>query len=77
MGGIMNLIEKIGVKFFSKDGTIELPPHEAKKDAGTFILAMMSAIIASIFLNNSGTMIVGVCVYIFFRFKQRGPYSDF
>ena len=74
---MVDLIQTIGNKFFSKDGTIELPPHEAKKDAGTFILAMMSAIIASMFLNNSGTMIVGVCVYIFFRFKQRGPYSDF
>lgn len=77
MVGTMNLIEKIGDKFFSKDGCIDLPPREATKDAGTFILAMMSAIIASMFLNNSGTMIVGVCVYIFFRFKQRGPYSDF
>ena len=74
---MVDLIQTIGKKFFSKDGTIELPPHEAKKDAGTFILAMISAIIASMFLNNSGTMIVGVCVSIFFRFKQRGPFSDF
>ena len=74
---MVNLIQMIGKKFFSKDGQIDLPEKEATKDAGTFILAMMSAIIASMFLNETGVVFVGLGVYIFLRYKQRGPFSDF
>lgn len=71
------LIQIIGKKFFSKDGQIELPEKEATKDAGSFILAIMCSILASMFLNETGIIFVGLGVYIFLRYKQRGPFSDF
>lgn len=71
------LIQIIGKKFFSKDGQIELSEREAIKDAGSFILAIMSSILASMFFNETGIIFVGLGVYIFLRYKQRGPFSDF
>lgn len=74
---MVNLIQMIGEKFFSKDGTIELSHHEASKDAGSFILAILLAILSCIFFNETIAVIVSVSVYVFLRFKQRGPFSDF
>ena len=74
---MVNLIQMIGKKFFSKDGQIELSEREATKDAGSFILAIMSSILASMFFNETVIVLVGLGVYIFLRYKQRGPFSDF
>ena len=74
---MVKLIELIGEKFFSKDGTIELSPYEAKKDAGSFILAILLAILSLFFFNQTVAVLLSVGVYIFLRFKQRGPFSSF
>lgn len=65
------------MKFFSKDGPLELSEKEATKDAGTFILTILLASIASFFFNETGIVIVGLGVYTFLRYVQRGPFSDF
>ena len=62
----------MGRKFFSKDGPLEIPEKEATREAGTFILSMMSAFIASMFFSEDGIIIIGLGVYVFLRYKQRG-----
>ena len=74
---MVNMIEMIGKKYFSKDGPLEFSEKEATKDAGSFILAILLSIIASFFVNETGVVVVGVGIYIFLRYVQRGPFSDF
>lgn len=72
----MRLIEKIGDKYFTDDGTVQLSSWEAKKDAGTFILSILLAFLASFVYDEDIIILVAMFTYIFLRYKQRGPFSD-
>ena len=64
MGNISKLL-------FSDEGVAQ-SPTQRRSDMTSFILAMMCAVGASVFLDAAGIIIIGVSVYAGLRFLQRG-----
>jgi len=63
------------IKFLKSDPHNELSDLEVRKEITTLLITFIIAFFAGLFTSFSGTMIIGIITYCFFRYMQR-PWSD-
>ena len=69
--------------YLRKDDHIDYTDHELNKEFTTLVFTLLATFMIGLFSEivlhktiGEGLIIIGILIYIFLRYKQRGPWYD-